>query len=172
MGGAFGRRMKPGFSRSRSSARPTDETQATEAAETRELVATLEAIPAALRTLPWRKERLWPAVRAGWQRRPAEAFGRRWATVLSLASLCVIFSGAWLGSTLTASPFATLDTRYGAPPPATASWQLTPLLGGGAVRAQPQSTPQGSQTPMPLPAPAQTPLVSGSVLTGTVAPGG
>jgi hypothetical protein len=146
--------------------------QSAESAETRELVAALEAIPAALRTLPWRKERLWPAIWACLQRRPAVSPSRRWATWVSLASLCVIFSGAWWGSALNASPLATLDTRYGAPPPATVPWRLTPLLAEGAQRAQPQPTPQSGKTLMPLPAPAQTPIFSGAVLTSTVAPGG
>jgi len=136
-----------------------------------ELVAALEAIPAALRSLPWSKERLWPAVRAGWQRRPA-SHGRHWATWVSLATLCVMACGAWLGSSLNAAPAATLDAHFGAPPPATAPWRLTPLLTEGAERVQPQQTPQSGRTAVPLPAPAQTPVYSGAVLTSTVAPGG
>lgn len=140
-------------------------------AETRDLVESLEAIPAALRTLPWRKERLWPAVRAGLQRRPAVSHGWRWATWVSLASLLVIFSGAWWGSLLNASSSATPETRYVAQPPATAEWRVTPALARVAAAAQPRQTPLSGKTPLPQPAPAQTPNFSEVVFRGTAAPG-
>jgi hypothetical protein len=162
--------------------RPPAERQAAEAlgatdpagaasTEARELVESLEAIPAALRTLPWRQERLWPAVRAGLQRRPAVARGWRWTTWVSLASLFVIFSGAWWGSVSNAASLATRETRSVAQPPATVQWELTPSLVEGVQRAQLRQTPLSGKTSLPLPAPAQTPIFSGAVFTGTVAPG-
>lgn len=142
-----------------------------EHAETQELVDALEAVPGALQTMPWRHERLWPAIRARLQTRPAAPGVWRWSTGVSLILLVALFSSVWWGSTFNASPLATLSASYVAQPPATLP--ITPLAAERVEAAQTRfaSLVGGLPTPTPLPAPAQTPLFSTTVFTGTVAPG-
>ena len=144
-----------------------------DASERRDLVDALEAIPAALATLPWRKERLWPAIRAGLQapaptrRAPGVS---RWAAWASTASLLVVFGGAWWGSVLTVSPATTVAASYLAQPLATPQLPVTPPREELTSDISQRLTLSG--TPQPLPAPAQTPIISGTIFTGTVTPGG
>ena len=146
-----------------------------EAAETRDLVDALAAMPSALQALPWRQERLWPAIRAGLQSRPAAYRAWSWATWASLALLLAMFCGVWWGGTFNTSASASGEASYIAQPPTAATVEpaatirphLTPIsaaspsLEGGAPMFG---------TPQPVPAPAQTPLFSGTIFTGTVAP--
>ena len=145
-----------------------------ELAETRELAEALEAIPGGLETLSWRQDRLWPAIRAGLQRRPPVYGAWRWATWVSLVLLVTMFSSIWWGDALNASPWATVGASYVAQPPATAQLSLTSLtaehLQTIQTRLAPLSGASPTATPQPLPAPAQTPLISGMIFTGTVAP--
>lgn len=145
-----------------------------ELAEMRDLTEALQAMPEALETLPWRPARLWPAIRAGLQRRPAVYGAWRWATWVSLAWLVVMFSGIWWAGALNTMPGATAAAAYVAQPPATAQLSLTSLTAGHPPTLQTRLAPFGgaspTPTPQPLPAPAQTPLVSGTIFTGTVAP--
>ncbi len=136
-----------------------------DAAETRELVDVLSALPQALEGLPWRRERLWPAVRQGLLGPAPAARAWRWATVISLVLLVGLFSGIWAGGGEAA-------------PPASGAQLVRPLgpALGPAVRVETvypyAAVPAGQQTATPLPAPAQTPAASGLVQTETAAPGG
>ena len=133
--------------------------------EMQDLVAALEAMPAALAALPWQKERLWPAIRAGMQVTPAVLRPARWAAWVSTAALLVMFSGVWWASIFNVAPMATIEASYIAQPPATPYSPMTP----------PQETQAGNDlphlalprsTPQPLPAPAQTPVFGGTVASG------
>ncbi len=139
---------------------------AAEISEMQDLVGALEAMPAALAALPWQKERLWPAIRAGLRVTPAALRPARWAAWVSTAALLVVFGGAWWASLSNVAPAATAEASYIALPPATPHLPLIlpqQTLAGNDLPcpALPRSTPQ------PLPAPAQTP-----VFAGTSAPGG
>ncbi len=142
-----------------------------ELGEMQELIEALQTIPGALSTVPWRKERLWPAIRARLQP-PSTAPGvSRWVSGLSTASLLVVFCGVWWGSMFNATPVAPVEASYIAQPPATLQLPVTPHrqeLGGNI----PTRLALPSGTPQPLPAPAQTPIFSGKIFTGTVTPGG
>jgi hypothetical protein len=144
-----------------------------ELAETHDLVEALEAIPSALQTLPWRPDRLWPAIRTRLQPRPAAYAAWRWSTGVSLLLLGVLFSGVWWGSGFNASPLATLSASYVAQPPVTLPLPITPLAAERVQTVQSRLTPFNGSLPTatPLPAPAQTPIFSETIFTGTVAPG-
>jgi len=143
-----------------------------ELGELQDLVEALEAIPAALSALPWHKERLWPAIWAALAAPPAAALRlSHWATWISTATLVVVFCGVWWGSAFYASPVVTTEASYIAQPPATPHLPVTPPLAEPAGNSLSRLA-QASGTPQPVPAPVQTPIFAGKVLTGTVAPGG
>jgi hypothetical protein len=142
-----------------------------EMSEMRDLVEALEAIPAALSAVPWRKERLWPAIRAALTMPPAALRPSHWARWVSTASLLVVFCGVWWGSTFNGAPVATTEVSYIARPPATPQLPMTPPQAKLAGNSLPPLAQTGG-TPQPMPAPVQTPIFAGKVLTGTVAPGG
>jgi hypothetical protein len=141
-----------------------------ELSEMQDLVGALEAIPAALSALPWHKERLWPAIWAALAARPAALRPSHWARWVSTASLLVVFCGVWWGSTFYVVPVATTQASYIAQPPATPHLPVTPPQAEPAGNSLPRPA-KASGTPQPLPAPVQTPIFAGKVLTGTVAPG-
>ncbi len=138
-------------------------------AETRDLVDALAALPLALEALPWHKESLWPAIRAGLYRRPPVGRAWRWATGVSLLLLLAVFSGVWPAALGISTSTAPAGAVYVAQPPGTAQGPATPSETTWAPLA-PLSGGQPMATP--LPAPAQTPAFSGLTPTRTVAPGG
>jgi hypothetical protein len=142
-----------------------------ELVEMQDLVEALEAIPAALSTVPWRKERLWPAIWAGLHPPPTALRASRWVSGLSTASLLAVFCGVWWGSMFNAASVTTVEASYVAPPPAASQLLVTPPREELTGNIPPRLVlPTG--TPQPLPAPAQTPIFSGTIYTGTVTPGG
>ncbi len=141
-----------------------------EVSELQDLVEALEAIPAALSALPWHKERLWSAIWAALAAPPRALRPSLWAMWVGTASLLVVFCTAWWGSAFYAIPVVTAEASYFAQPPATPHLPVTPPQAEPAG-SSPSRLAQASGTPQPLPAPVQTPIFAGKVLTGTVAPG-
>ncbi len=142
-----------------------------ELSELQDLVDTLGAIPAALSAVPWHKERLWSAIWAALAAPPRVLRLSPWAMRVSTASLLVVFCAVWWGSTFYAVPVVATQASYIAQPPATPHLPVTPPQAEPAG-SSPSRLAQASGTPQPLPAPVQTPIFAGKVLTGTVAPGG
>jgi hypothetical protein len=131
-------------------------------AERRDIVDALEAMPAALHSLPWRREEVWAAIRAGLPGRPKLYPTWQWATYASVALLFFVSFGAWWGSALT-SP-ANPQPAYAVQPPAAAHTPLTPLAAEPAFTQKHfSSSGASSLTPLPTPVPAQTPIFSGTV---------
>jgi hypothetical protein len=139
-----------------------------EVSEMQDVVEALEALPAALSALAWRPERLWPAIRVSLQSPPPRP--NRWISRVGLASLVVVFCGVWWGSVFSTSPVATVEVSYIARPQITPQQPMTPPREELAENMPPQRV-VFSATPQPLPAPAQTPILSTLIFTGTVTPG-
>jgi hypothetical protein len=140
-----------------------------ELSEMQDVVEALEALPVALSALAWRPERLWPAIRVSLQSPPAPR-PNGWISRVSLVSLVVVFCGVWWGSVFSTSPVATVEVSYVARPQTTPQLPMTPPREELAGTILPRLT-GFSATPQPLPAPAQTPIFSTSIFTGTVTPG-
>jgi hypothetical protein len=160
------KRLSPGKQRQAEAHRAQCPKCDTEMSEMQDLVEALEAIPAALSTVHWQKERLWPAIRAALAASPAALRPTQWARWVSLVSLFAVFCGVWWGSTFNVAPVATVEASYFARPLATPYMPLT------TAQAELPGLTQASGTPQPLPAPAQTPIFAGKMYTGTMAPGG